>query len=278
MIATDTLSIEAIADRLRAGILVPYLGPEMSELAAGAVPTTYAELAEWFSKKVALPKRARGNAWSSAQFIESKKFRATVDKLMAEAFASPVPPSPLHRLFARLDLPLIVDTWYDGAMRTALAGQESWGEIQAIARAQPGEARWYRAYDAAGAPVSLDAVEGWRTLLYKPHGGAAPAGNFLITDSDYVEVLTEIDIQTPIPDAVQQRRTGRGILFLGCRFDDQMLRTYARQIMKRSGGPHFAIVDRALLTQNELKMFEEQEIQVLDMSLPAFAEALLAVC
>lgn len=77
---------------------------------------------------------------------------------------------------------------------------------------------------------------------------------------------------------MQQRRTGRGILFLGCRFDDQMLRTYARQIMKRSGGPHFAVVDRAVMTHNELKMFEEQEIRLLDMSLPAFAEALLSVC
>jgi hypothetical protein len=26
-----------------------------------------------------------------------------------------------------------------------------------------------------------------------------PAANFLVSDSDYVEVLTEIDIQTPIP-------------------------------------------------------------------------------
>ena len=46
----------------------------------------------------------------------------------------------------------------------------------------------------------------WTTLLYKPHGSVAPARNFLISDADYVEVLTEIDIQTPIPDAVKDRR------------------------------------------------------------------------
>ena len=32
---------------------------------------------------------------------------------------------------------------------------------------------------------------------------------------------------------VQARRTGRPFLFLGCRFDDQMLRIFARQIAKR---------------------------------------------
>ncbi len=63
-------------------------------------------------------------------------------------------------------------------------------------------------------------AHGWDTILYKPHGSIAPAKNFLITDADYVEVLTEIDIQTPIPDEVKARRTGRNFLFLGCRFND----------------------------------------------------------
>ena len=80
-------------------------------------------------------------------------------------------------------------------------------------------------------------------MLYSPHGGVRPAKNFLVADSDYVEVLTEIDIQTPIPAAVKAARADRGFLFLGCRFDDQMLRTYARQIMKRSKGPHFAVAE-----------------------------------
>jgi len=92
-----------------------------------------------------------------------------------------------------------------------------------------------------------------------------PSHNFLIADADYVEVLTEIDIQTPIPDAVKARRTGRGFLFLGCRFHDQMLRTYARQIMKRSAGPHYAVLPEAELTPNELKFMAEQGIEVLGM-------------
>jgi hypothetical protein len=64
-----------------------------------------------------------------------------------------------------------------------------------------------------------------------------------VADSDYVEVLTEIDIQTPIPEAVQRRRRARGFIYLGCRFDDQMLRTYARQISKRSGLPSYMVLD-----------------------------------
>jgi len=254
-----------IITRLRDGALIPYLGTGVLAQTEAKVPLSYEALAAFLGSKVALPRRARGNAWSAAQYIEGQRHRRTLDALMAEAFAAPVPPTALHRFLATLNLPMIVDTWYDGAMRTALQDETGWGEIQGINRAGIGEARWYRAYDPQGAAAPIEAAEGWRTLLYKPHGAVTPSHNFLIADADYVEVLTEIDIQTPIPDAVKARRTGRGFLFLGCRFHDQMLRTYARQIMKRSGGPHFAVLPEAELTPNELKFMAEQGIEVLGM-------------
>ncbi|MDR3522857.1 MAG: SIR2 family protein [Acetobacteraceae bacterium] len=252
-----------IISRLRDGALIPYLGTGISTHIEAKAPLSYEALAAFLGSKVALPRRARGNAWAAAQYIEGQRHRQTLDALMAEAFAVPVPPSGLHRFLATLNLPMIVDTWYDGAMRTALQDQTGWGEIQGINRAGIGESRWYRAYDPQGVAVPVEAAEGWRTLLYKPHGAVAPARNFLIADADYVEVLTEIDIQTPIPDAVKTRRTGRGFLFLGCRFHDQMLRSYARQIMKRSAGPHVAILPDATLTSNELKFLAEQGIEVM---------------
>jgi hypothetical protein len=265
-----------IARRLRAGALLPYLGCGMAELACATVPTTPRALAEALGGKVALPKRARGNCWAAAQFIESHRHRATLDALMSQIYATPVAPSPLHRLLAGLAPPLIVDTWYDDAMHAALSERRDWAEMQGISRARPGEARWFRAYDAAGQPCALATAETAPILLYKPHGGAVPAGNFLITDADYVEVLTEIDIQTPIPDAVKQRRRDRGFLFLGCRFDDQVLRTFARQILKYSSGPHYAVLEAADLTRNEHRLLDELGMTVLPGPLGAFAEALPA--
>jgi hypothetical protein len=117
--------------------------------------------------------------------------------------------------------------------------------------------------------VDADEAASATTLLYTPHGGMEPAGNFLISDADYVEVLTEIDIQTPIPEEVRRRRTGKSFLFVGCRFHDQLLRTYARQAMKRSSDRHYAVVDSADLTRNELRFLEEQGIQPIDLPLAA---------
>src|SRR5271165_26415 len=120
-------ALVALAAPLRAGTIVPYLGPALASLSKPAAPMTPEALAEFFGSKVALPRRAKGNAWASAQHIESMKHRSTLSVLMGEAFRSPVEPTALHRYLASLHLPLIVDTWYDGAMRAALGSRSDWG-------------------------------------------------------------------------------------------------------------------------------------------------------
>ncbi|MGY3621717.1 SIR2 family NAD-dependent protein deacylase [Bradyrhizobium sp. USDA 10063] len=265
-----------VAAKLRAGSIVPYLGPGLAELSKPDVPMAPEALAAFFASRVALPRRANGNAWASAQHIENNKHRSTVTALMAQAFAAPVEPTPLHHHLAALSLPVIVDAWYDGAMRAALGKHEGWGEVQGITRAGIGEGRWYRFYSAQGKEVDRAAAQKWTTALYKPHGSVLPARNFLISDADYVEVLTEIDIQTPIPDVVKERRSCRSFLFIGCRFNDQVLRIYARQISKRSADGHYAIVEPESLSRNELRFLLEQRLTPLAIALPRAVEILLA--
>jgi hypothetical protein len=86
-------------------------------------------------------------------------------------------------------------------------------------------------------------------------------------------VLTEIDIQTPIPEAVQRLRTGRNFLFLGCRFAAQLERLFARQIMKRSSDRHWAVLPEEP-TRNEARFLEQFQVERIDASLPEFVEAL----
>lgn len=260
-----------LSAQVAAGHLIPYLGGEVLTMggATPPVPAGARDLAHALCAKVPVPGRLRNNLWHSAQYIESFRHRMTLDRLMADFF-KPVPePNVLHRWLASLDqLPLIVDTWYDGAMRQALAERADWGQIQGVSKARRvDEAPWTRAYDATGAECPESDASAWSTVLYKPHGAAQPAGDVLASDADYVEVLTDIDIQTPIPLAIQQRRTGRGFLFLGCRFYDQILRTFARCIIKRSGGPHYAVLPVEDLSKNERKFLELEGITPLSVPL-----------
>ncbi|PBB95600.1 SIR2 family protein [Mesorhizobium sp. WSM3862] len=259
--------LDLLKKALAADEVIPYLGPGLLEIrsAGPPVPHTAEAVAAALNKRTPAPSKIRTNMWSVAQYIEQRRHRRTLQVWMAEIFAGPVVPTILHAWLATLPLSVIIDSWYDGAMRAALiqARRMDVVEIQGVTRAHEIGDIWTKAYDLSG--ILLESAPAAKTVLYAPHGGARPAANFLVADSDYVEVLSEIDIQTPIPDLVKERRTSRGLFFLGCRFNDQMLRTYARQIMKRSHGPHFAAIDTATLTRNERRFLAERAITVIDM-------------
>lgn len=269
-----------IGNGIAEGRLIPFLGPEVLLLGPEEppVPVGARALAHALAAKVGVPGRIKNNLWHSAQYIETHKHRMTLDRMMAALF-QPIPaPNALHRWLAGLPrLPLVVDTWYDGAMKAAFeaAGRGDWGMVQGCSKARRLDGGvWTRAVSSDGTIVTDEVAEAWRTVLYKPHGAAQPTGDVLVSDSDYVEVLTDIDIQTPIPQAVRDRRAGRGFVFLGCRFYDQILRTFVRQIAKRSGGPRYAVVPDDL-TPNEARFLAAEGIIPIAMPL-AEAVALLS--
>lgn len=269
-------AIRRIAAGLKAQTVVPYLGPGAFDLlpdGACPIPRNSAELAKALNAKVPAPGRIRNSLTAVAQYIETRKHRKTLEKLLNEMFRQEVPATAAHVFLASLPKPppLIVDVWYDDALEKQLAekAEGSWGQIQGVSHPQS-NGEWVRYYAPDGAPVNGEDAEGWGTVLYKPCGSASPAGHYLISDSDFVEILTEIDIQTPIPPVVQNRRTGRNFLFIGCRFDAEIQRTFGRQVSKRSADTHWAIIAEEP-SKNEAKFMERQGIQ--QVALP-LAEAL----
>jgi SIR2-like domain len=275
--AFDTLNElpPAVAAGLVGGTLAPYLGPGMLGLCSGPLPPADPlALAAVMTAQVSVPGKIRNRLTAAAQFIENFKHRQTLVKVMRQAFASAPAPSALHAGLAHLRLPLIVDVWYDDTMHHALQAAShrvDWAEVQGLAQSEH-FGTWTGWYDAQG-QAQADPIAA-PTLLYRPWGGHAPAGNFLVSDSDFVEVLTEIDIQTPIPSLVQERRRRLGFVFLGCRFNDQLPRAFARQIIKRSGGPHYAVLPDEP-TRMEARFLAEQGITRVALPLHAVAAQLL---
>jgi hypothetical protein len=277
--------IEAIRSALGLGTVIPYLGPGVLALTGRdcPLPSSADQLVSRLTAKASVPHKIRNNLSAAAQFIENFKHRKTVAKAMSEAFAPHVPPTLLHQFFAaQPKLPLIVHAWYDDLPQQALAGHPSWGIVQGVSQSEHfGHWVHYMRPDgtrvdvgaaatsaAEGMPSAVAPVEAtrWETLLYQPLGSVRPAANFLVSDTDYVEVLTEIDIQTPIPEPVLDIRRGRHFLFVGCRFANQLERTFARQIMKRSSDKHWAVLHENP-TRNEARFLAEQHIERLDIAL-----------
>lgn len=263
--------LDELRARISAGAVIPYLGCGVAALGGepATVPASPDALVKALAAKHPVPGRLRRNLGAAAQYIENFRHRKALKAVMQDLFAPAPPVTPLHHWLAGLKLPLVVELWYHDAMGEALRSRHDWGRVQGASRAEHADG-WYRWFAPDGREVAMEDAEHWRTLLYQPWGSVCPDAGFLVSDSDFVEALTEIDIQTPIPARVQALRQGRGFLFLGCRFDTQLDRAYARQIMKRSGPCHWAVLEGPL-SRNEARFLEEQSIRHLDLPL---AEAL----
>ena len=259
-------TVREIAKLLTDGAIVPYLGPAVPRLNEknAALPASAFELAQHLGASVTLPSKVRANLTGAAQYIESFKHRKTLNAAVSEAFAKSAEPAGIHRLlFQELCVPLVLHAWYDDLPQRALAARTDWVMLQGISQAEHRGA-WFHTFASNGAPASLEDAAATPTVLYQPLGSVTPARNYLVSDSDFVEMLTEIDIQTPIPEIVQRRRAGCGFLFLGCRFDNQIERQLARQISKRSSDRHWAVLADEP-TRNEARFLAEFGIQRIAM-------------
>jgi SIR2-like domain len=268
-------AIEVISARFQGGHVVPYLGAGVLSLSEGdsPLPGSHGALAGRLTAKTSVPHKIRTNLTAAAQFIENFKHRKTVSNAMTEAFCGESQPTTLHTLLASMPaLPLIVHVWYDDLPQKALRTQSGWGMVQGVSQAEH-YGNWVHYFDADGSRADAKGKpDEWKTMLYQPLGSIWPAHNYLVSDSDFVEVLTEIDIQTPIPEPVQQLRRARSFLFLGCRFSTQMERMFARQIMKRSSEKHWAVLPEEP-TRNEARFLAQYNIERLAMPLQEFVAA-----
>lgn len=256
--------LDGLARDLLEGAVVPWLGPGVHE--APAFPASPAALAAWIAQRAPVPGRIRGSLGAAAQYVEQHRHRKTLDRILVEAFARPSPPPPAVQLLERLPrLPLVVDTWYDATCGRALAAQRRVALVHGVDRTGQLE----RFFVHAEAPALVPAGAECDTVVYQPVGTAWPRPSFVVSDADLVEVLTEIDIQTPIPPEVQRLRARRRFLFLGQRFSSQLERILARQVTKRAAPAHVAVLPGPL-TSNEERFLERTGIARVDLPLAAF--------
>jgi hypothetical protein len=270
--------LDSIAQTFDGGNAIPFLGPGVLSFDGSVrpLPDSHKVLVGHLTSKSSVPHKVRNNLGAAAQFIENFKHRSTVTNAMTEAFSADAQPNLLHTLLMSLPaLPLVVHAWYDDLPQKALRSRSSWGMAQGVSQAEH-FGNWVHYFTSDGTYAGVEAdrpFADWKTLLYQPLGSVWPAYNYLVSDSDFVEVLTEIDIQTPIPDSVQEIRKERSFLFLGCRFSTQLERLFAHQIIKRSSEKHWAILPEDT-TPNEARFLERHNIERLTMSLDEFVTEL----
>lgn len=240
--------IEVVAARLLEGSLVPLLGASLRR--AVPHPPGPAAQAAWlaamdeevFLAGPAQAARAGDLPWV-AGLLERRRGRRALQRLLREAYPPAPPPAPLHLLLASLPrLPLAISASLDGALLGLLRGEALEGArtLGLVHGVSPADRRGVYFGEAEGA--GLVGAGRCQTLLYQPFGGPAPCPSYLVTEADLADALLALPTQAPVPEEVQRRLAGGGLLLVGCGLAGAEERLLARGLLAGAAGPHFAVL------------------------------------
>ena len=254
-----------IAKLLRAGRIVPFLGPGASEVAV--------KLAELVAHRTSFPadepKHVRQNLAAVASFFarEPHMRQFLIDYLKAvfldpnleEGFTKRLTPGPLHRQLALNQQPLLlITTNFDNLLEQAF---EKDGRKYHLIISRGHNVQ----YRAPGAPpgdfeerqgekldLFVDTLE--YSVIYKIHGGAAKDYQFVVTEEDHVKLLGN-GSALPIPACFEKGIRERSFLFLGYGLQDWNFRVMLCNLRDSYGdslGRSWTIQREASAAENEL--------------------------
>ncbi len=114
-----------------------------------------------------------------------------------------------------------------------------------------------------------------KPILFKPMGCMIPEKNFIISDADFVDWLTEAMGGYAIPPFLKEYKQGKSYLYLGVDFGRDTFRMVANEIsLGHDGG--YVLLDKPKeeLTKKENKFIDTHNLQTIEEELENFLKEL----
>jgi len=261
-------------DRLRRGLVIPFLGAGASVLRPPAAcdwkspECTYLpkawELAEYLDRRSGYPSNAPPELTRVAQYFEGVAGRQGLDDELREVFARAYTPGPLHYFLANSTCRVLVTTNYDCLLEKAF--EEKRRSYHHVVYRNGAPTLFYARYDGETGtksarqevvPNELVIAKDGAPVIYKMHGSAdleAPErDSYLITEDDYVQFISRMVANTAIPSLFAEPFKTSHMLFLGYGLQDWNLRVVLHKIWQEwpSRRAAWAIQHKALPLEKE---------------------------
>lgn len=217
---------ESILTGLSDGSVVPYLGPGAldgvtDKLNGKAIPADSDSLILAMNNGQPMAPKLMFEFPRAAMNIELKRGRSTINRFLDTTYRDTQwSTSKLHEWLAQSRLPYIIDTNRDIQLQKQYATTPH-TLIVGTARIASKEYR-YRLFHYDGATYSLieqEAVDTSLPVLFKPLGTPLPETNYIASDADFVDYITELMGGFAIPSFVKRMRQNKRYLLLGLRFN-----------------------------------------------------------
>ena len=201
----------------------------------------------------------------AAMNLELKKGRSFITKFLTELYAKhDWSTGAIHAWLSAVKPAYLIDTNRDVTLQTLYAGTPH-TLISGVSRIGGTEFR-FKIYQSDGADyreIAQEDADPALPILFKPMGTPNPEANFVASDADYVDYITELMGGFAIPSFVKTLRQDKQYLFLGMRFTRDTERMVMSDMIYAAAKPAgYAVLHEP--TDKELKFCARQNIEVVE--------------
>lgn len=238
-----TTSLDQIRAGLAAGEIVPFIGADaLSDVTnnktGSKIPATSDELILALNNGQPMSPRLMYEFPRAAMNIELKRGRVAVNRALEGIYADRGwSEAALHQWLTGLKLPYIIDLNRDTGL------QQAWADrphtlIVGIARIAGGLRYKLFRHDGSGYTAAEDGgIDPAAPILFKPCGTPWPEPNWIASDADFVDYITELMGGFAIPPYLKERRKGLRYVVLGARLNRDTIRMLLADFIYGAASP-----------------------------------------
>lgn len=208
----------------------------------------------------------------AAMNIELKRGRSAITRFLTRTYGETVwTRSAVHDWLKAIRPPYVIDINRDTQLQDSYADAPH-TLIVGIARLGGSDFR-YKLYAWDGASYhASESIDPALPMLFKPMGTPRPAANFIASDADYVDFITELMGGFAIPPAVKEWRRGKRYLTIGLRLNRDTERMVFSDMIYAADSPAgWALI--AEPTAKERRFCKKLGIEIIEAGVEALVEA-----
>lgn len=268
-----------VIDGLKSGRIIPYIGPYALKGAVNKengepIPADSDSLILAMNNGQPMAPKLMYEFPRAAMNQELKKGRTFVTRFLTELYGKDVwTRAPIHEWLAEIKPQYVIDINRDTMLQSTYSDTPH-NLIVGIARIGDTDYR-FKIYHYDGSrytEIEQEAADLSLPILFKPMGSPLPEPNYIASDADYVDYITELMGGFGLPAFLKEYRKEKQYLFIGIRFNRDTERMVMSDIVYAAADPKgWALIPEP--TKKEERFCAKMGIEIIQADLDALLSA-----
>jgi len=260
--------------------VVPYLGPGVlfdstNKVTGTPIPADSESLILAMNNGKPMAPKLMYEFPRAAMNQELKKGRNFLGQFLTKLYGeTEYTRAAVHNWIAEWKPAYVIDINRDTQLQDSYADEEH-TLIVGVARITASQFR-FRIYQYDGkeySEIEQEQVDQRLPILFKPMGSPKPEANYIASDADYVDYITELMGGFAIPDFLKEYRKGKQYLLVGVPLNRDSERMVMSDIIYGANPEHKGWVLNKTPTNKEIRYCKKVGLEILDLDVKDLLEA-----